>query len=68
MSFLLGRGGGVRGKLHSSESDLRTGLRDSALVWVTGVPDYFEEVNKEGHLTPAWPCPQFLEPPTSTLD
>lgn len=46
----------MRGALHSFKSVQRTALSDSARVWGTGVPDYFEEMNKEGYLTPGRPC------------
>lgn len=53
MSFLEGRGGAVRAKLHSSKSDLRTGLHDSASGWGAGVPDYFEKMNR-GEAPDTW--------------
>lgn len=60
MSVLEGRGGAVRAKLHLSKSDLRTGLHDSDAEWGAGVPDYFEKMNKGGHLTPGRTCPLAL--------
>lgn len=63
MSFLLGRGRGVgRGELHSSPSDLRIGVSDSAMVCGAGIPHCFEGMNKEGHLTPAWPSSHLRTP------